>query len=1301
MPWVDLGTPEIHYEHLHRYYFASQFIEGKKVLDLAFGEGYGCAIMAEKAADVTGVELDEKAVKHASSRYPLPNVKFIKGSITEVPIRGEKIFDVITCFEAIEHIEEHEKLLAEVKRLLKEDGLFIISSPNKLTYSDETAYKNPYHVKELYFDEFRELLTKYFPYVFFLGQKVFPVSSIWPLGIGEGSLAEVCVRKVDTGFIRVGVQDKVPLYLIAIASEQQLPEGVRLSTLTDVSEELFGRLHRMIDEREHLLAEREQEFFIERETLRAQIAEKEQSILQLEKNLTNLKNLLSIKEKEFMQEKESQENQIAEKERTIAQLEENLSQLRRHLAERDIEIRLIYSSLGWRFIQQYRRIMDGIFPPLSSRRRFYELAQKALKIALTEGPFALGRKATRKVTRYFSAWHGRSQSVLANLKMGDAILVDIANVSPFTGIQPGRIAVHAHIFYPDLIEEIAKYLSNIPFTYDLFISVPDESAKFRCERILSSLRRINLLIVRIVENRGRDIAPMFCEFGSFLRCYDFIAHIHTKKSLYNSGATEGWREYLLEGLLGNEDKIKRIFFLLANSEKIGIVYPQNYYHVPYVANTWLANRSLGYAMCHRIGLVNIPDGYFHFPVGSMFWARVEALLPLFDAGITLYEFPEETGQTDGTLAHCLERMLGLSVCKAGYRLAVLLDHQFPSWSPWRFEQYLSRTIDDVQAKIATPEIRVIAFDIFDTLLVRPLLNPESIKKIVAHRIGGEVGKLYIHVRHKSEERAREHVGKDVGLDLIYKELADLTELPDPEVKRILELEKTIERAAVAPRPDIISIFNFAVSTGKCVVLISDMYLSKSTIESMLLAHGIAGWNDFYLSSEIGLRKDTGDLYRVLLNKEGVSPNEVLVIGDNERSDWQIPFDLGFQTLHVLRPVELARSLPRLGTLVEDTLRTNDLNGEIALGLIVKRNFTPLFYPKFDHTSLFLPNPEAIGYSVVGPVVLSFVQWLAEKATQSNIERLFFLSREGKLLKEVYDRWSQVITQPVPSEYLEVSRRAVTVPAIENLDDIYNIAKVTFFPNKLELFLFERYGLTLSQDDLSTLYNERLWSQNRFVEVIDGEINHLKPLLNALADRIISIANKERFAALMYFEQMRLGQEKSAVVDIGYSATVQGCLNRLLTKPINGYYLVTDVKSKNVCDRYGVFAEGYYGHQIDPFNNSLLLYRRSFELEKLLSSDSAQVINYKVDEMGSLQLNYKSLSTHELKSRSIRSAIQAGVMAYVEDAITVRRNLLPDFYVPSELAAKIYSAFVTNMSDEESKIINSLALDDHYCGRGVQ
>ncbi|WP_338835698.1 glycosyltransferase [Neomoorella thermoacetica] len=536
VPWVDLGTPEIHYEHLHRYYFASQFVEGRKVLDLASGEGYGCAIMAERAAEVIGVELDENAVNHAASQYPLPNIRFIAGSITEVPIQEEKIFDVITCFEAIEHIEEHEKLLTEVKRLLKEDGLFIISSPNRLLYSDKTGYKNPYHVRELYFEEFRGLLAKYFPYVFFLGQKVFPVSSIWPLGTGEGFSTEVCVRKADTGFIRVGVQEKIPLYFIAIASEQQLPEGIKFSTLTDVTEELFDRLRRMIDEREQLLAEMKREFSMEEKALRAQIAEKEQCILRLEENLTNLTNRLSIKEKEFLQEKDRLETQIPEKQRTIVQLEETLNHLRKKLAEKDSEILLMRSSLGWRLVKKYRGVMDIIFPVHSSRRKIYEVGQKSLKIALTEGPFVFARKAAQKAVRYFKL---RQNAGLIRCSRAEKLLIrEVRDAMP---VKKHQVLVDIVICVHNALDDVKKCLESIlKYTSEPYrLILVDDGSDIATRLFLEEYARtIKATLIRNEVARGYTCAA---NQGLRYSSADYVVLLNS-----DTVVTPGWLDRMIE-----------------------------------------------------------------------------------------------------------------------------------------------------------------------------------------------------------------------------------------------------------------------------------------------------------------------------------------------------------------------------------------------------------------------------------------------------------------------------------------------------------------------------------------------------------------------------------------------------------------------------------------------------------------------------------------------------------------------------------------------------------------------------------
>src|SRR5262249_46369993 len=179
LPWRN--DPALAYEHLHRYFYARQFARGKTVLDLASGEGYGANLLAEVATKVVGVDIAQEAVEHARHKYRRGNLEFICGSITSVPIVEDHTFDLIVCFEAIEHIDAHETLLGEVLRLLKPEGVLIVSTPNKPIYDQANADENEFHVKELELDEFRHLLETRFTYVRYLGQRVFAQSSLWPI----------------------------------------------------------------------------------------------------------------------------------------------------------------------------------------------------------------------------------------------------------------------------------------------------------------------------------------------------------------------------------------------------------------------------------------------------------------------------------------------------------------------------------------------------------------------------------------------------------------------------------------------------------------------------------------------------------------------------------------------------------------------------------------------------------------------------------------------------------------------------------------------------------------------------------------------------------------------------------------------------------------------------------------------------------------------------------------------------------------------------------------------------------------
>jgi glycosyltransferase involved in cell wall biosynthesis len=241
LPWMQ--GAQIHYEHLHRYAFAAYFVKRKKVLDLACGEGYGTYILAGEAEYVAGIEIDHPTVEYAKSRYKKDNLEFMEGSIIAVPIEGERDFDVVVCFQGLEYIKEHDKLMSEVKRLLKEDGLFIISTSNKGAYIDTPGHRNRFQVKEFNRGEFESLLRRHFANMRVFGQKVYAGSNIWSFREHEsGDYVEKIVKKGDIEFYIAEETSKKASYFIGLASDTNLDPLISVtdSWLTDVSNVLFN-----------------------------------------------------------------------------------------------------------------------------------------------------------------------------------------------------------------------------------------------------------------------------------------------------------------------------------------------------------------------------------------------------------------------------------------------------------------------------------------------------------------------------------------------------------------------------------------------------------------------------------------------------------------------------------------------------------------------------------------------------------------------------------------------------------------------------------------------------------------------------------------------------------------------------------------------------------------------------------------------------------------------------------------------------------------------------------------------------
>ena len=233
------------FEHLHRYAMAAMLVKDKSVLDIASGEGYGSNLLAMHAANVVGVDIDNEAIEKASIRYVSEKLQYKKGSVDSIPLEDQSV-DVVVSFETLEHHDKHQEMFSEIKRVLKSGGILIISTPEKKYYSDESGYKNPFHVKELYFEEFKTLVNSYFANTRYYFQKFLKNSLIIP----ENNNNKMTFFEGDFNRLIESKEFK-PMYLVAIASDNNIlmPDSSIFSSIeieTKEREDAIGVTEAMI-----------------------------------------------------------------------------------------------------------------------------------------------------------------------------------------------------------------------------------------------------------------------------------------------------------------------------------------------------------------------------------------------------------------------------------------------------------------------------------------------------------------------------------------------------------------------------------------------------------------------------------------------------------------------------------------------------------------------------------------------------------------------------------------------------------------------------------------------------------------------------------------------------------------------------------------------------------------------------------------------------------------------------------------------------------------------------------------------
>ncbi|WP_430391368.1 rhamnan synthesis F family protein [Dyella sp. 20L07] len=859
------------------------------------------------------------------------------------------------------------------------------------------------------------------------------------------------------------------------------------------------------------------------------------------------------------------------------------------------------------------------------------------------------------------------------------------------------IGVMAHVYYPDLLDELAEKLSNIPLPYTLMVSVVDESARASAQARLTALPNLRQLHIRVVPNRGRDIAPLLLSFRSEILALDLLCHVHTKKSLYGGRDQVGWRHYLLESLLGSKERLAWIFGMFQANPTLGIVYPESYTSVPLWGHTWLSNAEWGQLLAQQLGIEIDTREYLDFPAGSMFWARTQALRPLFELGLRLDAFPPEEGQIDGTLQHAIERMLCFVVRQQGMTIGMLPTNgnmQLAAEGERNYQLYFDAPLRQKINYFAT-DARWVSFDVFDTLVLRPFLTPYGMRDYLSHLVEKQFGITnFAELRTRAETRARALAGKDVDLSSIYASLSEDIDLPQHIIDLVRQLELSTEQRLLSARPELLSALkSFTADTNRRVVGVSDMYITASEMRALLPSAIAQSLSHIYVSCDTGWRKDTENGWKELIATEHAAPKEWLHIGDNEHADVMRPLHAGMLfPVHVLRPEALLTVIPALRSLRQSrSMKHGRWQDDLWLGLLAN-HFAGLGdrKPEVFSQGLLLDSPESLGYTVIGPLIVDYITWLVRTAKEHGSNEILFLSREGYLLHRAYELMRAHVPDMthMDGHYLLASRRGVNTPSLRSIHDLAHVFKKPYTGSFFGL-IDSRLGHAFASTAERALGKATMQQEVYLPEMASELIERLSPLSKELLD----IAERERSTYLAYWSAHVNDFKQPIVADIGYVGSIQAQLSRLIERPLGGaYFAVTsEVDSTLTTDSWATAR--FYDARKSSVPAAVM--QHHLLLESLLTSPSGQFSHFEQHE--EIVPVFRDDPAHALRWPII-SKVHAGAERFINDIYSIAGTDSLDLVFDCQAVQEPLQC-VGSGKWQIGEGSHALLLDDGYTGRG--
>lgn len=604
-------------------------------------------------------------------------------------------------------------------------------------------------------------------------------------------------------------------------------------------------------------------------------------------------------------------------------------------------------------------------------------------------------------------------------------------------------------------------------------------------------------------------------------------------------------------------------------------------------------------------------------------------------------------------------------------------------------------IDYIKNSMLDPEIKVISFDIFDTLLCRPFYDPTHLFRILNYRFERFFGTSYnfSSLREQAEKVARETIKRqDVTLDEIYMTIEKLFRI-DCDTCYFMKLEEIrLEKEFCSSRKAGQELFRYAINTGKDVVLISDMYLSGDIIREILLQNGYDGYQDIFVSSDLNKRKSSADIYKYVLKEMKIIGKQMLHIGDNWQLDCEIPQTIGINTVHFPKAIDVfedrnqqygtnncgSMSMKICGQFIDYEQIQKSTGYGCMVAMAANKYFDNPFR-SFVTDSDFNNDPYLVGYHMLGMHLIGLLQWIESIIRCGNYKRILYTSRDGWLIKKAYEIFRTYNSSLPEAEYIYVSRAAVLPQMIKTRLDLFDlpIDVNSYTPEKL----VELLGFCLKPNtDIEIMK----WCETKNINFDKRfeEYDSYCRLVNVLWDKYYD-ENKhwdQLEIIRKYFSQVR---DQDIFFDMGYSARIQYAVNELTGKQNDVMFVHSDAHRHYKLEQKGDF-------KIHSFYD-FIPYMSDVMREIAMSETGSSCIGYNQSK-DEIYPVFEKVEYNE-NAKKIITLIHEGALDFVKEFYDNFYKYREEITFKSQEVSLPWEGFLRFISRSDSQIFSSVYMED--------